>query len=97
MPFGLVNAPAIFQNFMNEFFRDILFKFTIVYLDDILIYSKSLSEHVNQVSTVLERLRKHNLFLKLEKWQFHLRTIHFLGYIISHNQVAMDQGKVDAV
>ncbi|KAI7792444.1 hypothetical protein IRJ41_012248 [Triplophysa rosa] len=97
MPFGLVNAPAVFQSFMNEIFRDLLGKFVIIYLDDILIYSRSRRAHVTHVSIVLQRLRQHKLYLKLEKCQFHQSTIQFLGYIISFNQVTIDQGKVEAV
>ncbi|CAM4578888.1 unnamed protein product [Leuciscus chuanchicus] len=67
MPYGLSNAPAIFQGFMNEIFRDFLKWFVIVYIDDILIYSASLSEHHHHVKQVLQWLRGHQLFLKLEK------------------------------
>lgn len=75
---------------MNETFRVLLGRYVIIYLDDILIYSRT-------VTSVLQRLRQHHLFLKLEKCEFHQSTTHFLGYIITHTQVTMDQGKVDAV
>ncbi|KAI7789601.1 putative retrotransposon-like protein 1-like [Triplophysa rosa] len=93
MPFGLVNSPAIFQNLMNEIFRDLLGKFVIVYINDILIFSRSYKEQIQQVTDILKRLRRHHLYLKLEKCQFHRTTIHFLGYVISHNTVRMDQRK----
>ena len=97
MPFGLSNAPAVFQGFMNEIFRDFLHQFVIIYIDDILIYSANLSEHHRHVQSVLHRLRKHHLYLKLEKCEFHQSTIHFLGYVITPHGITMNQRKVDAV
>lgn len=97
MPFGLSNAPAVFQGFMNEILRDFLQRFVIVYIDDILIYSTSLSEHIHHVKQVLQHLRDHQLFLKLEKCEFHQETVQFLGYVISQHGITMDQRKVEAV
>ncbi|KAG1956957.1 retrotransposable element [Pimephales promelas] len=97
MPFGLSNAPAVFQGFMNEIFRDLLHQFVIIYIDDILIYSPDLPTHIRHVQTVLQRLRDHLLFLKLEKCEFHLDTVQFLGYLITPRSITMDQRKVDAV
>ncbi|KAI2659613.1 Transposon Ty3-I Gag-Pol polyprotein [Labeo rohita] len=71
--------------------------FVIIYIDDILIYSTSLEEHCHHVTQVLERLRQHHLFLKGEKHEFHKTTVHFLGYVITPEEVQMDQGNVDVV
>uniref|UniRef100_A0A3B3BWV7 Gypsy retrotransposon integrase-like protein 1 n=1 Tax=Oryzias melastigma TaxID=30732 RepID=A0A3B3BWV7_ORYME len=97
MPFGLCNAPSVFQAFVNDVFRDMLNRFVIVYIDDILIYSSSFEEHVLHVRQVLQRLIKNNLYVKGEKCQFHTTSVSFLGYVISPQGVAMDQGKVEAV
>ncbi|XDV15206.1 hypothetical protein PO909_015336 [Leuciscus waleckii] len=97
MPFGLSNSPAIFQGFMNEVFRDMLHRFVIIYIDDILIYSSNLDEHILQVKKVLQRLREYQLYLKLEKCEFHRESMHFLGYVIRPDGISMDQSKVEAV
>ncbi|KAI2645678.1 Transposon Tf2-6 polyprotein [Labeo rohita] len=97
MPYGLVNAPSVFQNFMHEIFRDYLHQFMIIYIDDILIYSNNLSEHHQQVTKVLQRLREHNLYLKAEKCTFHQSSVQFLGYFIDHTGVKMDESKVEAI
>ncbi len=67
MPYGLSNSPSVFQEFMNEVFREFHHDFVIVYIDDILIYSRNLAEHRHHVTQVLQRLRQHHLYLKLEK------------------------------
>ncbi|XP_073675909.1 cilia- and flagella-associated protein 74 [Garra rufa] len=97
MPYGLANSPSVFQNFMNEIFRDYLHRFVIIYIDDILIYSRNLKEHQDHVRQVLQRLREYQLYLKLEKCEFHQPTISFLGYVITAEGVHMEAGKVDAV
>ncbi|KAL0185720.1 hypothetical protein M9458_017390, partial [Cirrhinus mrigala] len=97
MPFGLANSPSCFQAFVNDVFRDMLNRWVIVYIDDILIYSNSYSEHVQHVRCVLQRLISHQLFVKEEKCDFHKDKISFLGYIISSEGVAMEEKKVDAV
>jgi hypothetical protein len=97
MPFGLTNAPATFQNLMNDVLRDFLDDFTIVYLDDILIFSRSLEEHKRHVRLVLERLRANGLFTKPEKCSFHQDETEYLGYIVSPNGVKMDPKKVTAI
>ena len=71
MPFGLTNAPATFQSFINSVLRPYLEKFVILYLDDILIYSKTLDEHVEHVRTVLKTLLKNDLYAKPKKCEFH--------------------------
>lgn len=83
MPYGLVNAPSVFQDFMNEVLRDFLNKFVIVYIDDILIFSPNETVHRHHVFKVLQRLRDHSLFLKAEKCTFHQEAVPFLGYVCS--------------
>ncbi|KAL0173711.1 hypothetical protein M9458_029679 [Cirrhinus mrigala] len=97
MPYGLANAPAVFQSFINEIFRDILNRFVIAYLDDILIYSKTETEHIEHVKIVLSRLLENQLFVKAEKCEFHVKQTTFLGYNISHQGVEMDDSKIKAV
>ncbi|XP_058606806.1 uncharacterized protein LOC131524081 [Onychostoma macrolepis] len=85
MPYGLSNSPSVFQGYMNEVFREFLQRFVIVYIDDILIYSRNLAEHRLHVKQVLEKLRHHHLYLKLEKCEFHTTSVHFLGYVIDQH------------
>jgi hypothetical protein len=82
MPFGLTNSPATFQTLMNEIFRDMLDICVIVYLDDILIYSKNPTEHEQHLRQVLKRLREHSLYVKKSKCDFFTNTIEYLGHII---------------
>ena len=97
MPFGLSNAPAVFQALVNDVLRDMLGRFVFVYLDDILIYSHSLQEHQEHVHTVLQRLLENKLFVKAEKCKFHATSTSFLGFIISQGGLKMDPAKVSAV
>ncbi|KAG8725221.1 hypothetical protein FRC09_005676 [Ceratobasidium sp. 395] len=94
MPFGLTNAPATFQHFMNDILRDILDIFVIVYLDNILIFSKSKELHKEHVKEVLSRLKKHGLYCNLEKCFFDVEEIDYLGLIVSPEGVKVDQEKV---
>ncbi|KAK3556676.1 hypothetical protein QTP70_012833 [Hemibagrus guttatus] len=97
MPFVLTNTLAVFQSLNNEVFRDILDKFVIAYIDNILVYSTSFEEHVCHVRTVLTRLQRNHLYVKGEKCEFHCTEITFLGYVISQQGIEMDQTKVCAV
>uniref|UniRef100_A0A8C1QKT9 Gypsy retrotransposon integrase-like protein 1 n=1 Tax=Cyprinus carpio TaxID=7962 RepID=A0A8C1QKT9_CYPCA len=97
MPFGLSNSPAVFQALVNDVLRDMVDQFIYVYLDDILIFSSSLQEHVQHVRRVLQRLLENGLFVKAEKCSFHAQSVPFLGYIISSEGVRMDPDKVKAV
>ncbi|KAK3519889.1 hypothetical protein QTP70_006639 [Hemibagrus guttatus] len=97
MPYGLTSAPAVFQSLVNEIFRDLLNQFVIAYIDDILIYSATLKDHVHHVRMVLTRLLQNQLYVKLEKCKFHRMTLTFLGYVLSPVVVEMDQSKVQAV
>ena len=90
MPFGLANAPAMFQNMMNEILRDMIYLGVIIYLDDILIYSENEQEHVALVKRVLERLLEHQLAIAPDKCEWHRSRVNFLGYIISPEGVEMD-------
>ncbi len=97
MPYGLVNAPSVFQDFMHEVLRDYPHRFVLVYIDDILIYSRSLVEHRHHVAEVLQRLRQLRLFLKADKGSFHQPSVQFLGYHIDSSGIRMDEGKVEAI
>ncbi|KAK3536150.1 hypothetical protein QTP70_031317 [Hemibagrus guttatus] len=93
MPFGLTNAPTVFQALINGVFQDLLGRNVIAYIDNILVCSASMEDHVCQVREVLARLQRHHLYVKLEKCEFHQSTVTFLGYVISHQGVEMDVGK----
>ncbi len=97
MPYGLVNAPSVFQDLMHEVLREYLHRFVLVYIDDILIYSRSLAEHRHHVAEVLQCLRQLHLFLKAEKCSFHQPSVQFLGYHIDSSGIRMDEGKVEAI
>ena len=97
MPFALANAPAIFQNMMNEIFKDMIDHGVVIYLDDILIYSSSEEDHIALTKKVLERLQEHQLALSPEKCKWHMSKVNFLGYIISENGIEMDQEKIRTV
>lgn len=97
MPFSLTNAPAVFQSLVNDVLRDFISRFIFVYLNDILIFSKSLSEHETHIRQVLQRLLENRLFVKGEKCEFHMSTVAFLGYIIERRNLRPDPAKVKAV
>jgi len=97
MPFGLTNAPAFFMDLMNRVFRAYLDRFVVVFIDDILVYSRSEEEHAEHLKVVLETLREHKLFAKLSKCHFWVREVKFLGHVITSKGIAVDPEKVDAV
>jgi hypothetical protein len=97
MPFGLTNAPATFCNLMNDVLYDFLDNFVVVYLDDIVIYSRGIEDHVTHLSKVLSRLREYELYVKREKCEFAKAEIMFLGHLIGEGQVKMDPRKIQAI
>ncbi|MBW0513734.1 hypothetical protein O181_053449, partial [Austropuccinia psidii MF-1] len=97
MPFGLPNAPASFQNLVNDFFEDSLDVFFVVYLDDIMVCSSSEEEHVKHVASVLQRLRDNNLFAKASKCVFLASSVEYLGYVVSSDGLRMNSSKVQQI
>ncbi|MBW0548770.1 hypothetical protein O181_088485 [Austropuccinia psidii MF-1] len=94
MPFGLTNAPASFQNLVNAIFYDLLDIYVLVYLYDIMVFSKSEGEHVTHVSTVISRLRANTLFAMASKCLFHDFSVEYIGYFVSSEGLKMDQAKI---
>ncbi|XP_052726140.1 uncharacterized protein LOC128194637 [Vigna angularis] len=97
MSFGVTNAPAIFMDYMNRIFRPYLDKFVVVFIDDILIYSKSCEEHKEHLRMVLSVLREKELYAKLSKCEFWMKEVQFLGHVVSVGGILMDPAKVQAV
>ena len=97
LPFGLTNAPATFMHLMHSIFREYLDSFIVIFLDDILVYSKGLREHVTHVRQTLAILRKHQLYAKVSKCSFFQHRVEYLGHIVSAEGLAPDPAKVQAV
>ncbi|KAL0536181.1 hypothetical protein IC582_025120 [Cucumis melo] len=97
MSFGLTNAPAVFMDLMNRVFREFLDTFVIVFIDDILIYSKTETEHEEHLRMVLETLRANKLYAKFSKCEFWLKQVSFLGHVVSKAGVSVDPAKIEAV
>src|ERR671932_1100588 len=97
MPFGLTNAPAIFMDLMNRVCRPFLDKFVIVFIDDILIYSKTEADHEGHLRQVLEKLKEKKLYAKFSKCEFWLREVQFLGHIVCKDGIKVDPTKIKAV
>ena len=93
MSFGLTNAPAYYMNMMNKMFMEFLHKFVVVFIDDILVYSKNEEEHKEHLCLVLGKLRKHQLYAKFSKCEFWLKEVGFLGHVISGEGIAVDPNK----
>jgi hypothetical protein len=97
MPFGLTNAPATFQAYINDTLREFLDEFCVVYLDDILIYSKNRKEHIQHVKKVLAKLREAGLYANTSKCEFFTSKTEFLGYIVSPEGITMDPSKIQTI
>ncbi|GJT89882.1 putative reverse transcriptase domain-containing protein [Tanacetum coccineum] len=97
MPFGLTNVPAIFMDLMNRVCKPYLDKFVIVFIDDILIYSKTKEDHENHLRLMLDLLRKEKLYAKFSKCEFWLQEVHFLGHVVNHDGIHVDPSKIEAV
>ncbi|GKD26764.1 reverse transcriptase domain-containing protein [Tanacetum coccineum] len=97
MPLGLTNAPAVFMDLMNRICRPYLDKFMIVFIDDILIYSKTREEHELHLRLVLELLKKEKLYAKFSKCEFWLREVRFFGHVINSDGIHVDPSKIMAV
>jgi hypothetical protein len=97
MSFGFTNAPAYFMYLMNSVFMQELDKFVVVFIDDILIYSKNLKNHANHLHIVLQRLRDDHLYAKFSKYEFWLDTVKFVGHTISSDGISVDPSKVQEV
>jgi hypothetical protein len=94
MSFGLTNAPAYFMYLMNKVFMEYLDKFIVVFIDDILVYSRSEEEHLR---LALQKLRENRLYAKLSKCEFWMKQVAFLGHVISKGGISMDPSKVQDV
>ncbi|GJZ61239.1 putative reverse transcriptase domain-containing protein [Tanacetum coccineum] len=97
MPFGLTNTPAVFMDLMNQVCKPYLDKFVIVFIDDILIYSKDKEEHGEHLKIILELLKKEQLCAKFSKYDFWLDLIQFLGHVIDNKGVHVDPAKIEAI
>jgi len=94
MSFGLTNAPAHFMYLMNSVFMPELDKFVVVFIDDILVFSKNEEEHAKHLRIVLQRLREHQLYAKFSKCEFWLKKVPFLGHVLSEKGIEVDPEKV---
>jgi hypothetical protein len=97
MSFGLTNAPAYFMYLMNKVFMEFLDKFVVVFIDDMLVFSKTKEEHAEHLRLVLKKLRENKLYVKRSKCEFWLKELSFLGHVVSNGGIAVDPRKVQDV
>lgn len=97
MPFGLTNAPATFQRLMQHCFREEVFNTLLVFLDDIIVFSKTLSENVQRLDKVFSILRQHGLNLKMKKCRFFKPSVKYLGHVVSENGISTDEDKIKCI
>ena len=97
MPFGFTNAPATFQNFINNVLSPYLDNFATTHLDDILIYSNNLQEHQDHIKQIPTALMEQELYLKLDNCEFHAQAVKCLGLVVSAERIQMDSVKVESI
>ncbi|KAI3687110.1 hypothetical protein L1987_80801 [Smallanthus sonchifolius] len=97
MPFGLINAPAVFMDLMNRVCKPYLDKFVIIFIDDILIYSKTKADHEQHLRLVLDLLKKEQIYAKFSKCEFWLKEVQFLGHIVNDKGIHVDPAKIETV
>ena len=97
MPFGVSNAPGVFMEYMNSIFYPYLDQSVVVFIDNILIYSKSDEEHAEHPKVVLQTLKENNLYAKSSKCEFWFKEVIFLSHVISSGHITVDPSKIDAV
>ena len=97
MPFGLTNAPAVFMDLMNRACKPYLDKFVIVFIDDILIYSRIKEEHEQHLRLILELLKNEQLYAKFSKCEFWIREVQFLGHVVNEKGIHVDPSKIEAI
>ena len=97
MSFGLTNAPVDFMDLINRFFRSYVGRFVMVFIDDILVYSKDWEDHDTHLWVMLETLRNEQLYAKMSKCEFWLREVSFLGHVVSEEGIRVDLSKIEVI